>query len=94
MNIDTYGMFSFKILGKSLKNLYYRYSIASKAMIGSGITLGVITKMIAGSSMYYIFTPLAIAMGEITAAVWYAGFILGTSAVAGIIFMGTWVCFK
>lgn len=63
MNVDPYGMFSFKILGKSLKNLYNRYSFVSRALTGTGISMAMIGKMIAGTAMYYVFTPLAIALG-------------------------------
>lgn len=86
------GGWSWNTLGKSLKNLYNRWSFASAALRGSGLTLGTIAKVMAGTATY-LYAKIATTLGAIAAANWVVGIVIGITASVAMFTMGTWVCF-
>lgn len=86
------GGINWSTLGKSLKNLYNRFSFAAKALKGSGLTLGVIATIGKGAATY-LYSKIAVTLGSIAAANWVVGIVIGVSAAAAIWAMQKWVCF-
>lgn len=86
------GGWSWAILGNNLRGLYNKYSFARNALIGSGITLGTITKIASGSAPY-LYAKIATTLGSIAAANWVIGAVIGVSAGVAIYAMGTWRLF-
>lgn len=87
------GAFKWKTVGKSLKNLYYKYKWAPRALSCGGITLGAICNMAKGIAIMSKM-QLAVALGSAVAA----NALLGTLAIAGTVatvtYLGTKVRFK
>ncbi len=77
------GGWSWSTLGRNLNNLRIRYSSVSRALVGSGISVGSIYKMMRGIAPL-AYSKIAAILGSITAANWVVGaavFVLGASAV-------------
>ena len=86
------GAWSWKTLGKSLKNLWNKYSFAPKALGAGGITLGAIGNMIKGVATI-AYAKVAAALGSIAAANWVVAAVITVVGGTAIGIMGSKVCF-
>ena len=86
------GGWSWSTLGKSLKNLWNKYSFASKALKAGGITLGAIGNMIKGTAAL-AYAKIAAVLGSIASANFIIAAVVTVVGGTAISIMGNQVCF-
>lgn len=86
------GAFSVSTLGRSLRNLWHKFSFASQALRAGGITMGVIASMMKGVASVSL-AKIASVLGSIAAANWVVGAVITVVGGTAIAIMGNKVCF-
>ncbi len=86
------GAWTVQTLGKSLKNLYYKYSFASQALRAGGITIGTIFSMTRGV-LAITTAKIGAILGSLAAANWVVAAVITLVGGTAVGIMGSKVCF-